>query len=255
MKKYFNYILYILILFNLFVLNISADDFETVKFHKCIDGDTASFLLDDEIIKVRFLAIDTPETVHPKKDINPIGVLASDYTCNKIKNAKEIKLEYDAGSDKKDKYNRTLAWIWVDDSLLQEELIEQGLGKVNYIYGDYKYTETLYEKEEIAKKNNLGMWKDPIVYTVEFYIDEKLLKSENVIENSIVDKFIPSKKGYKFISWKENNKDFDFNTRINDNVKLNASFEKQISIYEIIFYLIIIYILQKLGYKKIKWRK
>lgn len=33
-----------------------------VKFSSCIDGDTARFIMDKEEIKVRFLAIDTPET-------------------------------------------------------------------------------------------------------------------------------------------------------------------------------------------------
>lgn len=255
MKKRFYYLLYIIFFINLFTLNIKAESFNIVKFNKCIDGDTASFILNDEVVKVRFLAIDTPETVHPNKDKDPIGILASNFTCEKIKNAKEIKLEYDSGSDKKDKYNRLLAWIWVDNILLQEELIELGYAKVYYIYGDYKYTSKLYETEDKAKQNKLGIWKEPPIYKIDFYIDQNLIKSENVTLNDKLDFFKPTKKGYKFISWELNNKTFDFDTRIDKDLKLDASFEKEISIYEIIIYIIIVYIIQKFGLKNVKWKK
>ncbi len=255
MKKIISYLLYIILFINLFTLNIKADNFEIVKFNKCVDGDTASFILNDEIVKVRFLAIDAPETVHPKKDKDPIGILASNYTCEKIKNAKEIKLEYDPGSNKKDKYGRLLAWIWVDDTLLQEDLIELGYAKVYYIYGDYKYTSKLYEIEEKAKKEKLGIWEEPPIYKVDFYIDETLIKTINVTQNDKIDSFTPSKKGYKFVSWNLNNKVFDFDTRIDKDLKLDASFEKELSIYELIIYIILIYFIQKFGIKKVKWKK
>ena len=44
-----------------------ANEKKEVEFKSCIDGDTARFIMDKEEIKVRFLAIDTPETNHPKK--------------------------------------------------------------------------------------------------------------------------------------------------------------------------------------------
>ena len=255
MKKFFYYFLYIIIVINIFASNINASDYDIVKFNKCIDGDTASFILDEEIIKVRFLAIDTPESVHPKKEVDPIGILASNYTCEKLKNAKEIKLEYDPGSNKKDKYSRLLAWIWVDNSLLQEELIKLGYAKVYYIYGNYKYTTQLYEIEEKAKKDKLGIWENPLIYTVDFYSDEKLLKTEKVTLNDKANYFIPVKKGYRFISWNYNNIVFNFDTRIDKDMKLEATFEREISIYEIFIYIIIIYIIQKLGIKRIKLKK
>ena len=90
------------------VINVSADKFVSVKFARCIDGDTAAFILNDEEIRVRFLAIDTPE-IYPKNNIKPFGIEASDYTCTKITRAKVIKLEYDPKSDLKDRYGRYLA--------------------------------------------------------------------------------------------------------------------------------------------------
>ncbi len=131
-----------------------------VTFSKCVDGDTAKFMLQNEEITVRFLAIDTPETKHPKKKEEPYGKEASDFTCKAIQNAKTIILEYDSDSDLYDKYNRHLAWVYVDDILLQDALIQNGLAKVAYLYGDYAYTSLLQEHEAIAKEKQIGIWSD-----------------------------------------------------------------------------------------------
>lgn len=144
--------------------NPCKDKIETEKviliFDECVDGDTAKFILNDKKIKVRFLAVDTPETVDPDKEPEPYGKEASNYTCDKIKNANEIILEYDPGSDKTDKYDRYLGWIYVDGEMLQKELITLGYAKVAYLYGDYLYTEELKDLEEIAKKDKKGIWGD-----------------------------------------------------------------------------------------------
>lgn len=132
----------------------------TVKFDSCVDGDTAKFLYKNKIITTRFLAIDTPETKHPTKPVEAWGKEASDYTCNKIKNANKIVLEYDDNSDEVDKYNRHLAWVWVDNKLLQKELISKGYAKVAYLYGNYKYTKELQEIEKTAIDKKLGIWSD-----------------------------------------------------------------------------------------------
>ncbi|MDD2391385.1 MAG: thermonuclease family protein [Bacilli bacterium] len=242
MKKLFSIILIFLSLSTVKAMDI-------VSFNECIDGDTASFILDSEIIKVRFLAIDTPETVHPNKEVDPVGELASDYTCDRIKNASIIKLEYDDNSELYDKYKRVLAWIWVDDVLLQEELISLGYAKVEYIYGDYKYLNNLYSLEKSAKESNLGLWNT--IYSVEFEIDKKII-TKKVLKNTSVKYFEPIKEGYKFIRWEHNNQEFDFNTKINEDIKLKAVFEKEFNYYYIItiVFLIILYFTNRKLFKK-----
>ena len=139
------------------IIGISAKTIE-VEFSECVDGDTAKFVYKEEVITARFLAIDTPETKHPTKGIEPYGEEASEYTCNKLKNAKSIELEYDNESDKLDKYNRHLVWVFVDNSLLQEELVSKGYASVAYLYGNYKYTKILEDAEQDAEDNKLGIW-------------------------------------------------------------------------------------------------
>lgn len=131
---------------------------ETVKYNSCVDGDTIKVSIDNDIKTVRLLAIDTPESVKPNSNIEYYGKEASEYTCNRIKNAKKIELEYDSNSDKEDKYGRLLAWVFIDKELLQSTLVELGYAKVAYLYGDYKYTSILEEKQELASAKGIGIW-------------------------------------------------------------------------------------------------
>ena len=151
-------IILLLILIILSVNKVYAK--EQVIFDSCVDGDTFKIILNGEKKSVRMIAIDTPESVHPTKEVEFYGKESSEYTCNKLKNAKKIELEYDENSDKEDKYERLIAWVFVDDILLQQDLIEKGYAKVAYLYDDYKYTSILEEKQELASANNLGIWSN-----------------------------------------------------------------------------------------------
>lgn len=174
--------------FNITTLEeLSKNDKETekviVKFSEGVDGDTAKFDMNGEIIKVRFLAVDTPESVHPTKEVQAYGVEASDFTKEKLKNAKTIELEFDNNSDKTDKYGRYLAWIWVDGELLQDLLVKEGLAKVAYLYADYKYTSLLQESEKIAKEDKIGIWKNEV--SNEYSEEENFVDMEEVENSSI----------------------------------------------------------------------
>ena len=160
-------LVFFLIIFFLFSGKLFASNKLTVSLNKCVDGDTAYFNNGDEIIKTRFLAINTPESTTKKE---AYGKEASNYTCTRLKEAKKIVLEYDDNSDKLDKYNRHLVWVFVDNSLLQEELVSNGLAEIKYLYGDYKYTNKLKVKEENAKKQKLNIWSDYKEDKTETYI-------------------------------------------------------------------------------------
>lgn len=151
----------LLLIILLFLCCNTVEAREKVTLNKCVDGDTAWFNLNNETIKVRFLAINTPESTNKKEHY---GKEASEYTCNLLSKAKIIELEYDENSDLKDKYDRTLAWVFVDDELLQDLIIKKGLGKVDYLYGDYKYTSILQVSEIKAKESKLGIWQDTNIF-------------------------------------------------------------------------------------------
>lgn len=159
-SKMFKIIILILLIIILVIASLMHydNDRRIVKLHSCIDGDTAKLLVEEKIETVRFLAIDTPESVHPTIDDQPFGNIASDFTCNELKNANEIVIEFDPNSDLYDRYGRLLAWIFVDGELLQKKLIAKGYAKTAYLYDEYKYTKLLLEEENIASTNNVGIW-------------------------------------------------------------------------------------------------
>lgn len=146
--------------FILFSLNVKAINNERieVKFSKCVDGDTIRLTINGEKKRVRLLAIDTPESVTPDKPVEKYGKEASELTCNLVKNAKKIEIEYDANSDKEDKYGRVLAYVYVDDVMIQKELLSKGLAKVAYLYKEYQYTEEFKLIQEEAQNKKIGLW-------------------------------------------------------------------------------------------------
>lgn len=148
-------IVLLILFFMLMPLDVLAK--EKVKLSSCVDGDTTKFILNNKEITVRYLAINTPEM---GKNEESYGYEASEYTCNKLKKAKKIELEYDKNSDKKDKYDRHLAWVFYDGKLLNDELVKNGLAEIKYVYGDYKYLDKLNKSEEYAKKYKKGIYSD-----------------------------------------------------------------------------------------------
>lgn len=155
----------LIILLSLCLIN-NVNAREIVTLSKCVDGDTAWFYLDGKEIKTRFLAIDTPESTNK---IEAYGKEASNFTCDKLTNAKKIEIEYDENSDKTDKYNRELVWVFVDNELLQNLIIKEGLGEVAYLYGDYKYTNLLQKSQLEAQEKKMNIWSTTD-YSIQFYM-------------------------------------------------------------------------------------
>lgn len=96
---------------------------------RCIDGDTFEMTVNNRREKIRLLAVDSPEDTK-RKDL--YGDVASAFTCDLLKNAEKIRVESDRGNEY-DKYDRSLYWVFVDDKLLQEELVKEGLAEIKYV--------------------------------------------------------------------------------------------------------------------------
>ena len=99
------------------------------KLQKVIDGDTCDFLVDLgfsiwAIQRVRLLGIDAPETKGIEREK---GIKTKDYVRVVLKDAKEIVIE--TVKDKKEKYGRYLATVYIDGKNLNKELLERGLAR------------------------------------------------------------------------------------------------------------------------------
>src|SRR4030042_4962865 len=141
--------------FILFFL-LSTSYAEIYKVKRVIDGDT---LLLTSGERVRLIGVDTPETKHPQKPVQYFGKEAYLFTKGMVE-GKEVRLEYDW--QKRDKYGRLLAYVYLlDGSLLNEEIIKQGYGFA-YTRFPFKYLEEFRKYEREARGNKRGLWKYPI---------------------------------------------------------------------------------------------
>ncbi len=116
-----------------------------------IDGDTVVISGGQ---RVRYLGIDTPEL----SDRQPWAKDA--YQRNRqLVEGKMVRLEYDV--EKKDRFGRLLAFVWVEDLLVNEELVKEGLAYVYYIYPNEKYGERLKTAQAVALREKKGLWGFP----------------------------------------------------------------------------------------------
>ncbi|WP_369468559.1 thermonuclease family protein [Enterococcus faecalis] len=144
-----------------FFKTISNNQRIPADFVRHVDSDTTVLKIEGKEQKVRFLLIDTPETVKPNTKVQPFGLEASKRTKELLSTAAEITFEYDQG-DKKDRYGRALGYIFVDGTLLQKTLVREGLARVAYVKEpNTKYLLELEEAQEKAKNESLGIWSIP----------------------------------------------------------------------------------------------
>ncbi|MDN3077086.1 thermonuclease family protein [Enterococcus faecalis] len=144
-----------------FTQTISNDKRIPADFVRHLDGDTTVLKIEGKEHKVRFLLIDTPETVKPNTKVQPYGLESSKRTKELLSTASEITFEYDSGN-KTDRYGRVLGYIFVDGTLLQKTLVSEGLARVAYVKEpNTKYLLELEEEQEKAKNESLGIWSIP----------------------------------------------------------------------------------------------
>lgn len=129
---------------------------------RVVDGDTIHAILDSEPaneVKVRFLGVNTPETVDPRRPVECFGKQASDFTKSLLAD-KRVLLVADPEADEVDKYGRLLRNVYLDDGTdVNAELIRQG-----YAYAYVSFPQNLSRKaylrslEAEARENNRGLW-------------------------------------------------------------------------------------------------
>ncbi|MDO4813516.1 MAG: thermonuclease family protein [Gemella sp.] len=129
-----------------------------VKFVRKADGDTIVVLFNKQELTVRYLNVDTPETVKPNTPPQPFGKEASAANEGLLKRAKKVEIEFDVG-EKKDKYDRALAYVYADGKLVQEILLRQGLAQIKYVKEpNTRHLSTLKKAESQAKANKRNIW-------------------------------------------------------------------------------------------------
>lgn len=146
-------ILLVLASVSIFLFSNRQDGGNNLFFVKrVIDGDTI-LLANSE--RVRYIGINTPETKHPDKPIERFGKEASSYN-KKLVEKKWVRLEFDI--QKRDKYNRLLAYVFTGETFINAELIKEGYGQVYTIPPNVKYSDLFIKLQREAKDRGRGLW-------------------------------------------------------------------------------------------------
>ena len=149
------------------------------KVERVVDGDTmiVSFIFDDgsKYLKerVRFLGVNTPETVHPNKPVEYYGKEASNFTKSELTD-KTLWLQTDV--EVKDRYGRMLAYVWLkepskkdldDEEAIREnmfnaKLLLDGYAQLMTVQPNSRYSNLFVHFQREARQENKGLWgKEP----------------------------------------------------------------------------------------------
>ncbi|MFB7302567.1 thermonuclease family protein [Heyndrickxia sporothermodurans] len=127
-----------------------------VTLTKTVDGDTIKVMYKGKEESVRYLLIDTPESKKPGSCVQPYAESA--FNRNKqLVNSGKLTLEFE--KSERDKYDRLLAYVFVDGKSVQETLLKEGYARVAYIYEPpYKYLSKYQNAEDMAKNKHSNIW-------------------------------------------------------------------------------------------------
>jgi micrococcal nuclease len=136
-------------IFFLFVRNDSlksGDGFRKAHVVKVIDGDTIELLSGE---RVRYLGINAPEKG------SPWSVESREYNRDLVE-SKDVRLLFD--QEKYDHYGRILAYVYVDQTFVNEAIILEGLANSYIVPPNNLYEYDLENAEVEAKTERRGIW-------------------------------------------------------------------------------------------------
>ncbi len=119
---------------------------------RVIDGDTIEI---EGGVRIRYIGVNTPESVDPRKKVQCFGEEASAYN-KKLVEGKRVRLEADV--EDKDRYGRLLRYVWRGDTMVNEQLVQGGYAQVMTIPPNVKYVERFKQAQTTARTAKKGLW-------------------------------------------------------------------------------------------------
>ena len=131
----------------------SDEDWQLVR--RVVDGDTIEL---ENGSRVRYIGMNTPETVNPNAPLECFGREASKYNKQLVE-GKWVRLERDVSD--RDRYGRLLRFVYLEDgTFVNEALVRNGYAYVSTFPPDIAQ-ESLFRQAEVeAKSNKRGLWAD-----------------------------------------------------------------------------------------------
>lgn len=134
---------------------ISEPGGEEYRVVKVVDGDTIDVQVGSEVKRVRYIGINTPETVHPTRGVECFGKEASARNRALVE-GKMVRMEKDISDT--DKYGRLLRYVYVGEVFVNEALVREGYANASTYPPDVLYTEKFRAAEAAARTSGKGLW-------------------------------------------------------------------------------------------------
>ncbi len=125
---------------------------DRVLVTRVVDGDTVEIEGGE---KVRYIGMNTPESVDPRRAVQCFGKEASAHN-KKFVEGKRVRLEPDV--EDRDKYHRLLRYVWLGDTMINEQLVTDGYAQVMTIPPNVKYVERFKQAQIEAREAKRGLW-------------------------------------------------------------------------------------------------
>ncbi len=137
----------------------SQGDSAVVQVVRVIDGDTIQVCcIFGDRVKVWYIGVDTPETHHPMRGVEPYGKEASEAN-RKLVEGKTVRLDFDV--QQMDRYKRLLAYVYLQDgTFVNAWLVEHGFAQVMTVPPNVKHQELFLKIQREAREGRL--WRRQI---------------------------------------------------------------------------------------------
>ena len=154
--------LVLFIMSQLFGMNIPApvdpttpdNAIEVAQVVKVIDGDTIVVSIDGAEETVRYIGIDTPE---PYRDGEP-ACYSAEASARNAQLVAGQSVELVADVEDRDRYDRLLRYVYVDDVMINEILIAEGYATTLSIEPNTALADGFAQAQATAQTQQLGLW-------------------------------------------------------------------------------------------------
>ena len=134
---------------------IEAHGTVSARVVRVVDGDTIEVSIDGTTDDVRYIGVDTPETVKPGEPVQCYGPQASEFN-HELVDGRTVRLEFDA--ELRDVYGRLLAYVYAGHRFVNEELIRGGYARTLEIEPNTSRAAELAAVETRAGEAGEGLW-------------------------------------------------------------------------------------------------
>ena len=129
----------------------------TGRVVRVVDGDTIRVRLGGTEERVRYIGVDTPETVKPGTPVQCFGKAASAFNARLVR-ARTVRLVFDA--ERRDRYGRLLAYVYrePDGLFVNAELVRRGYAQPLTIAPNVAHADEFRRLARTARRGERGLW-------------------------------------------------------------------------------------------------